>query len=181
MCRGNVRVLSLLQQVRVVQRWTWGLGGDLGASPLKSHRGLRIIGLDADPCIVVLVLYHFHYVFKTQTLYYVELYCNLRTYCNNSLLFGLCICDVLLCNYYICNDVLWWSLRRVGCYTIESCWWYRCWVNIDRGMMPNHGVTSISCQTESQSSRCSHGRWSLSSVCDASCVASCDASGASRQ
>jgi hypothetical protein len=85
------------------------LGGDLGVSSLKSHCGLRIIWLDADPCIVVLVLYRFHYVFKTWTLHYVEFCCNPRTYCNNSLLFGLCVCDVLLYNYYFCNNTLWWS------------------------------------------------------------------------
>jgi hypothetical protein len=33
-----------------------GLEGDLGAGPLKSWRGLRILGLDVGPCIVVLVI-----------------------------------------------------------------------------------------------------------------------------
>jgi hypothetical protein len=33
-----------------------GLGGDLGVGPLKSHWGLCILGLDVDPCIIVLVV-----------------------------------------------------------------------------------------------------------------------------
>jgi hypothetical protein len=32
------------------------VGGDLGADPLKSCRGLRILELDVAPCIVVLVV-----------------------------------------------------------------------------------------------------------------------------
>jgi hypothetical protein len=31
-------------------------GGDLGASHLKSYRGLHILGLEVGPCIIVLVV-----------------------------------------------------------------------------------------------------------------------------
>jgi hypothetical protein len=85
-CRGNARVLWLLRQVCVVGNSARGLGGDLGVGPFKSRRGLRILGrCDASS------------ILKNRTLHYVELCCNLRTYCNNSILSGICVCDVLLC------------------------------------------------------------------------------------
>jgi hypothetical protein len=55
-CRGNARVKWRLQKVPVAGNSARGLGGDLGASSLKSLRGLRILGFDAGPCIVVLVV-----------------------------------------------------------------------------------------------------------------------------
>jgi hypothetical protein len=95
-CRGNARVLWLLRQVCVVGNSARGLGGDLGVGPFKSRRGLRILGRCVPlyrwcvSCITSSVL-------KNRTLHYVELCCNLRTYCNNSILSGICVCDVLLC------------------------------------------------------------------------------------
>jgi hypothetical protein len=80
------------------------MGSQLEAKALRSRQVLHIIWLDVGPCIIVLVLYRFRCVSKTRTLHYVELCCNLRTYYNNSLLFRLCVCDVLLCNYYFYND-----------------------------------------------------------------------------
>jgi hypothetical protein len=61
-CR-NARVLRVLWQVCVAQwRPTQGLGSQLGTQALKSCRRLRILGLDAGPCIIECrLLYCFHY------------------------------------------------------------------------------------------------------------------------
>jgi hypothetical protein len=67
--------------------------------------GLCILGLDASPCIrrvslcIASALFpkHEHFTMLNSML-------ESKNLCNNSLLFGLCVCDVLLCNYYLCND-----------------------------------------------------------------------------
>jgi hypothetical protein len=86
------------------RRFAGRLGGQLGAEALKSHHRLRILGLDSDPCIILLVVIASAMFSKLKHLIIVELYCNLRIYVI-TLLCGLCVCDVLLCNYYFCNDV----------------------------------------------------------------------------
>jgi hypothetical protein len=48
------------------------MGSQLGAEALKSNHGLRILGLDAGPYIVVLVVIAFT-MFQTRTLHFVEL------------------------------------------------------------------------------------------------------------
>jgi hypothetical protein len=69
--------------------------------------GLRILGLNASPyirrdCLVIASAVFSkleHFTIMNSMLYSKNL-------CNNSLLYGLCVCDVLLCNYYLCNDAL---------------------------------------------------------------------------
>jgi hypothetical protein len=57
MCRRNAIVLLVLRQVCVARHSARGLGDDLGAGSLKGHRGLHILGLDAGPCIIELVVF----------------------------------------------------------------------------------------------------------------------------
>jgi hypothetical protein len=43
-------------KVRMARHSARGLRGDLGADPLKNRRGFYILELDANPCIIVLVV-----------------------------------------------------------------------------------------------------------------------------
>jgi hypothetical protein len=63
----------------------------MGAGPLKSRQGLYILGLDADPCIIELVLFCFASTMFLNFEHFIiyELLCNLRIYVI-TLLFGLC-------------------------------------------------------------------------------------------
>jgi hypothetical protein len=79
-CR-DARVLRLLWQVHLAQRWARGMGCDLGASPVKSRRGLRIIGLDTSPCIIEWL--SFVSLWTLNTLLHMYLF-ELKFSCNNS-------------------------------------------------------------------------------------------------
>jgi hypothetical protein len=78
-CR-DVRVFWLLWQVDVAQWWAWSVGRDLGARPLSSSRGLRILGPMRPLYRRVLVFwFRFHYVFKnSKTSLSMYLFCNSR-------------------------------------------------------------------------------------------------------
>jgi hypothetical protein len=72
-CR-DVWALWLLWQVCLAQWRARELGGDLGASPMKGHRALRITGLDAGPCIRRVLVYvsRFHYICELRELHYLS-------------------------------------------------------------------------------------------------------------
>jgi hypothetical protein len=107
-CR-DAWILWFLWQFHVAQwRSTWRLWSQLGVEALKSHHGLHILGLDVSPCIIELVYVSFSLCFQNSNTSLCWTLCNSRIYVI-TLLFELCVCDVLLCNYYFCNDALWWS------------------------------------------------------------------------
>jgi hypothetical protein len=120
-CR-DVWVLRMLRQIFVAWHLAWRQGSQLGAKSLRSHWGLCIV-LNADPCIIVLVV-SLPLCFENSKTRYVELYCNSRIYVI-TLLFRVCVCDVLLCNYYFYNDAPWWS------------WWD--WTSLFKGGMSQGG------------------------------------------
>jgi hypothetical protein len=92
MCRGNVRVLQLLWQVRMARHSTQGLEVDLGADPLKGRRGLRIIGIDVGPHIIKLVVFCITSAIFSNFEHFIiyVILCNSRTHVI-TLLFGLCM------------------------------------------------------------------------------------------
>jgi hypothetical protein len=99
----------------MAQRWTWGFGGDLRVDPLKSHRGLCIIGLDAGPCIIELVVFCITCtVFK---LWILRDLCTLiwfKNLCNNSLIQAMYV-------IYYTSLLRWWQPVMILIMTNHPC------------------------------------------------------------
>jgi hypothetical protein len=74
----------VLWQVHGARHSAKKLGGQLGARALKSHPGLHILGLDADPCVIVLIVVSLPLFSKLEHFIMSNYVVNLRTYCNNS-------------------------------------------------------------------------------------------------
>jgi hypothetical protein len=134
MCR-DARVLWLLWTLSVAQWQTQSLGGDLGARPMSSNRGLHILGpmrsfvSPSDSILVSLPL-----CFKSNTSLSMYLFCNSRTHV-------ITLYSGHVCMYYAstlwCWHLVWILIRTdhpclgVGCHS-----WYQSHTSIIQHWRP---------------------------------------------
>jgi hypothetical protein len=82
----------------------------LGVEALKSRYVTSHLRAQCEPCIRRVSLFIVSTVFlKLEHFTIMNYILYSKNLCDNSLLCGLCIYDILLCNYYFCNNTPWWS------------------------------------------------------------------------
>jgi hypothetical protein len=92
----------------MAQWWTWGLRSDLGAGPLKSHRGLHIIWLNAGPCIIESVVFCIaSAIFELRTLHDLCTLMWFKNLYNNSFIRAIYVM------YYV-SLLQWWQPDDLG-------------------------------------------------------------------
>jgi hypothetical protein len=92
-----------------VAQWrsTERMGSQLGAEALKSCHGTSHLRARCEPFIIELAFVSLPLCFrKLEHFTMLNFMLQFKNLCNNSLLCGLGVCDVLLYNYYFSNDDL---------------------------------------------------------------------------